>query len=221
MTRGQLRTLTLGWLNDLSAGFFTEDQINTYLNNAQKEAQKKLLQAGEEYYTICVTTPTVQDQDCYALPGDFRKLNKLKLITSNFGTANENYDLLNYATPVELDAIKGGPGKPSNYTIRRNCVILRRIPDSTPYYLGMLYSYMVADMNSDSEEPDVPAPYHEYLALLATRDGLLRDERAPSNEFLSKLDSYEKLMVEDSKQRDVSAPRYITSTEDEYIDGVW
>jgi hypothetical protein len=220
MTRGQLRTLTLGWLNDLNAGFFTEDQINTYLNNAQKEAQKKLLQAGEEYYTVCVTTPVIPNQDCYALPSDFRKLAKLKLIISGFGTVNEEFNILTYSTPMELDAARG-QGRPELYTIRRNCIILKRTPDSSPYYLGMLYAYMVSDMTSDTQEPDVPPAYHEYLALLATRDGLLRDERAPSNEFLAKLDSYEKLMVEDSKQRDVSAPRYIVSTDDEYVDGVW
>lgn len=220
MTRGQLRTLTLGWLNDLQAGYFTTDQINTYLNNAQMEAQKQLLQAGEEYYTICVTTPVIPNQDCYALPTNFRKLNKLKLITSNFGTVNENFHLLTYCTPVELDALKN-TGTPQIFTLRRNCIILRKIPDQTPYYLGMLYSYMVAPMTSDSEEPDVPEAYHEYLALLATRDGLLRDERAPSNEFLMKLQSYQDLMKDDAKQRNVSSPRYVVTTDDVDAYGVW
>jgi hypothetical protein len=81
MNLGELRTLSRYWLDDDEGGYFTDTMMNTFLNQAQREVQKLLLQAGEDYYTICVMTDTVVNQRDYALPSDFVKLMRLERVS--------------------------------------------------------------------------------------------------------------------------------------------
>lgn len=211
MTFSQLRTLVWSWLDDPQGTYFTTAQVNVWLNNAQRECEKQLIQAGENWYVTRTYTSTVQNYDTYALPTDFMRLNKLEVLLS--GTSpNENRAGIVPVTLAQLDQVSMTTGTPSVHNIRKNCVVLRPIPDNT-YTIYMDYSYLVNDMVSDSDVPDVPIQYQEYLAVLASIDGFLKDQRDPSP-FFTKRDFYLSLMKQDAQNRNVSAPRQVVSTED-------
>ena len=210
MNRGQLRTLVLSWLDDPNGTYFTPAQVNVWLNNAQKEAQKQLVQAGENWYVSKASTTLIQNQDTYSLPLDFLKVNKLAILLSGV-TPNQVRQTLTWVTLIELDQVSMTTGTPACYTIRKNCLVIRPIPDNTnTLYLD--YTYLVADMNSDLAVPDVPTQYQEYLAVLATIDGFLKDQRDPSP-MLTKKDYYLSLMKQDAENRNVDQPRMVVVTE--------
>lgn len=205
MTLSSLQTLVLSWLDDANAGYFTLPQVNAWLNNAQRECQKQLIQAGENYYVQKVSSVTVVNQDSYALPSDFLKCHKLEIVMSGTGV-NEQRQTLSPTTLVQIDRITS-TGVPQMYVLKKNCFIMRAIPDAA-YTMYMHYSYRVADMVNSTDTPDVPAQYQEYLAVLATIDGYLKDQRDPSAMMMKK-DWYLSLMKQDAQNRTVDAPRRV------------
>lgn len=210
MNRGELRALTLQWLDDLNAGYFTPDIVNGWINNAQKEAQKRLLKAGQNYYLICKETTLVINQAEYVLPSDFRKLNRLEVIVSGWGTTNESKYAVTPITLNQQDLINRTPGDVAYYVLKKNRIRFFPIPN-VPYHIRLFYSYMVADMLVDTDVPDVPEPYHEYLACLATQDGFMRDGRVPDL-ILKKISEYERQMDSDATERLLDQPRQIVET---------
>lgn len=210
MTRGEIKALAAYWLDDVSYGYFTEAQLNVFINQAQREVQKILLNAGQDYYTKCAVSATVINQARYSLPDDFLKIMRLSFITSGSG-ANAKYQRIHPITRNEQDvAIYDTTGDPLYYFFYKNTFRLAPIPDRS-VTLELQYAYRVTDMSDDANTPDVPEDYHELLAIFAARDGFLKDGRdmAPIER---KLKYYEELMRENAQQRAQDSPRYIVST---------
>lgn len=212
MVRLDLQNLVLTWLDDINATYFTPNIVQVWLNNAQREVQKQLLQAGQQWYTVCAYTQTVANQEIYAVPSDFLKVQKFEVITSGFGTTSEIKQVLDPVTLQEAEIYDIGPAVPQCYYLLKNCFGVRAVPDNT-YYLRLSYSYLVSDMAADNSPPDVPTQYQEYIAVLATIDGFLRDQRDPSA-FLEKKREYMELMKQDAQDRREDAPRSIVITQD-------
>ena len=210
MTRAELKTLIWSWVDDPNGGYFTDANLNVWINNAQKQVQRQLIQSGELYYAQEVQASTAANTNEYTLPTDYLRLHRLEIIQS--GTfPNENRIRMQQVTPVEAVAFGTGTGFPSAYYLKKNSFVLLKCPDQV-YTVAMLYSYLVADMTSDSDSPDVPTQYHEMVAVIATMDGFLKDQRDPSN-FNEKLKYYQDLMKQDAQNRAVDTPREVVVTQ--------
>lgn len=214
MTFLELQELVLSWLDDLEAGYFTRPQIKRWINNGLRELQKQLIQANESYYLRCQTTACVANQAAYQLPSDFYKLRLLEYCPSGTGyQVTDPWYMLLPKTMVEIITVSQGPGAPSVYYLKKNCIVLKAVPDRT-YPLRLTYDYQVSLMTSDSEVPDAPVDYHEYIAVLATIDGLLKDGRE-SAQFNEKKKAYVELMRANMEQRQIDQPRHVVCTEDD------
>lgn len=212
MNFGQLQTLVLSWLDDPAGAYFTAPQTNVWINNGQKEVQKLLLATGDLYYATRMSGTTIANQDTYALPADFKKLHKFEIVLGGTGV-NQNRQTMTPVTYNQLEQVSQGTGCPAAYNIRRNIVTMRPIPDNIyPMYLHQ--SYQVVDMVHPADLPDVPEDYTEYIAVLATLDGFLKDQRDPSAFVAAKQDKYKEMLKIDAQQREVSAPRAVVVTED-------
>jgi hypothetical protein len=211
MTRGDLRNLVLYWLDDLEGGYFTSTQVNAWLNNALVECQKQLLDCGEYWYGKCVTTTLVANQDSYSLPSDFLKCHRLELLVQGSlddDPGSQTWQTIDGNTLMEGARINFGTGKPCTVTIFKDCLLLRPPPDTT-YTVRMFYAYKVTPMTDDLNVPDVPLQYHEYIALLAARDGFAKDERNPNSAFSEKFYEYKEMMKRDQIQRNRAQPRRV------------
>lgn len=209
MNFGEIKQLVWNWLDDPFSGYFTDSDVSRWINNAQYETQKLLLQANENYYVKCVQTIMAINQQDYVLPNDFMKLHRLEVIIS--GTPpNEALTPLAPITLNQQDLVPGGAGQPQFYFIKKNRLVLWPAPDSE-LSLRLFYSPRVVEMADDLEIPDVPEHYHEFLAVLATIDGLLKDQRDPSP-MLAKREYYQKMLDRDADERNQDAPRAVTET---------
>jgi len=206
MTLLQLRTLTLDWLDDPNAGYFSTSTVNLRLNLALRELQKRLISANKEYYAKCVQTDTVADQKAYALPSDFMQILRIERIAQGV-TNNFPYFKLDAITPNERDQLIDEAGAPVAYYMQQNNIMLVPTPDAA-YDIHLEYAYYVADMASDSDVPDAPAQFHEYIAVLATRDCLIKDGR-PLEPITAKLKDYETLLKQIADQRQADGPRMV------------
>lgn len=210
MTLSDLRTLASVWLDDVGNGYFTVPQLNIWLNNAQKTVQKKLIRAKQNYYFKVCQTNTVIGQQDYVMPEDFKKLHRLEVVVSGTGT-NEVRQRLQPITPNQTDFSNLGPACPDFYFDKRNRFSLWPVPDQV-YVLRLSYTYEVTDMVLDTDIPDVPESYQEFIACIAAMDGFIRDGRS-SQLLAAKIALYEEMLLSDSQERNEDEPRSITVTD--------
>lgn len=210
MNFGELQSLTSYWLDDLNFGYFTQTQVQTFLNNAQKEVQKRLIKAGQNYYNKCVGTTLVINQSEYVLPTDFFKLNRLDLILS--GTApNEVVQPLIFSTTNQQDLMLRAPAQPQIYRFKKNRIVIQPYP-SQALFMRMEYTYLVQDMSVSTDNPDVPDQFHELIALLAAQDGFIKDGRT-AELLTKKIAEYEKDFDEMAQERNQDQPRQVIQTQ--------
>lgn len=219
MTFLELQVLTSTWLDDINNGYFTLPQIKQWLNNAQVETQKLVVQAFEGHYRQCVQTNTVAYQKEYQLPDDFKKLSRLELIISGTAIQNENNQRLLKITENQQDMFPDKTGTPQAYYFQGDKVVLVPCPNQA-WVLRLVYIYRVTDMVNDADEPDIPVDYHEYLAVLATLDGLYRDGREVTP-YLEKKRYYEEQFKRDAEERNIDESRQIVQTQDDDYNTVY
>lgn len=213
MTFRQLKDLVASWLDDLQFGYFTEPQVEVFINNATKEVQKRLIKAGQNYYNIPVQTTLVVNQNDYVLPDDFKKLHRLEVVISG-SCPNESVQEILPITTNQQDLVPTGVGTPLCYYFKKSRLVLKPAPD-TALTMRMIYSYLVQDMTLDTDTPDVPESYHELIALLAAQDGFIKDGRS-SPLLEKKLKQFEDDMDSDAQERNQDSPRSIVQTTNDY-----
>lgn len=209
LTLSQLEAVTLDWLDDPNGAYFSKARLDTWINNAQHECQKLLLLAEELYYVKPVQTTLVVNQNEYVLPSDFLELHRLELVTDG-SPPNENTVPLSPMTMNQQDLVPNHTGTPQFYFLKRNRLVVFPWPD-TPLTLRLYYSYEVADMVLPTDLPDIPDEYHEFLAVLASIDGMLKDQRDPSA-MIMKRGYYEAMLKNSAEQRRKDASRAIVVT---------
>ena len=206
MTRAELRTLMLSWLDDPDSGYFTAAQCNVWLNLAQRQVQMLLLQAGQNFYMKPVITTLVSGQADYVLPSDFVVEHRLEVVISGSGTS-ENRQPIIPITTNQQDLVSIASGTPTNYYIKKDRVTLSPTPNAA-LTLRLYYSPMVTDMTADADSPDVPEQFMEFVAILAAYDGFIKDDRAPQNLVLKK-EKYETLLKQMSNDRTQDQSRQV------------
>lgn len=217
MTFVQLQTMVSSWLDDPNNGYFTLAEVKLWLNNAQREAQKMVIQAFEGHYRKVVETTMVQYQREYQLPSDFKKLSRIEVVLSGTTFQTESVTRLSKITENQQDMVTERTGTPMAYYFKGDQVVLVPAPDDDKT-LRLTYLYRVTDMVNDADLPDVPADYHEYLAVLATLDGLYKDGREVGP-MLQKKEYFERLFKQDAEERNVDESRTIVQTLDDDYEG--
>lgn len=211
MTRGDIKTLVLSWLDDPTSGYFTDTNLNVWCNLAHRQVQMILLQAGENYYMRPVETTLVVGQADYIFPSDFFIEHRLEIVLSGTGTT-ENRQALAAMTTNQQDDVALSLGNPTNYYIKKDRFTVMPTPQ-TPLLMRLYYSPMVADLASDSDVPDVPEQYMEYVALLTALNGFIKDDRAPNN-LLAKKQEFETLLKQMSEDRTQDMSRQVIIVQD-------
>lgn len=213
-----LRTLVLSYVNDPLGNFFTPAQVNVFLNNAQRETQKQLLQAGQNWYMQCATMTLVVDQQEYVLPSDFLKSHRVEVITSG-NIPNETKVMQIPMSVQQQDLLMQNSGPPGSFFLKKNRIVFWPAPDQA-YLVRLYYSYGVTDLSADTDVPDVPTEYHEYLAVLAAQDCFIKDDAFPQL-LVDKKATYEKRFREDANNRTLDKSRDIVVTQNDWGGGGW
>lgn len=218
MTRAQISTLMMSWLDDTNQGYFTAAQVNVWINLAQRQVQMQLLQAGQNWYVKPVETILVINQADYVLPSDFMVEHRIEVVLAGSGTSESKYQL----TPIttnQQDLFNTTTGNPSFYYIKKDRITLLPIP-SQALVMRLYYSPRVTDLSADTDSPDVPEQFMEYVALLAAFDGFIKDDRAPDNLMAKKM-KYEEMLKQMAAERTQDMPRQIVMVTDYEFGGLY
>jgi hypothetical protein len=218
-TFSSLQTQVSYLVDDLNFGYFTPAQVQFWVNNAQREVQKKLLQTPGNWYVVPYQTLTVYGQSTYVLPSNFLKMHRVEIVLS--GTPpNEVKQTLGPMTINEQDLVPTGVGTPSGSFVTQNTLWVDPAPDTASQILRIYYSYLVADMVNPTDVPDVPLQYQELIGLLASHDAFIKDGRDVTP-LLGKMAYYDTLMKQDAEQRSVEEGRQITTTQGDAVIAVY
>lgn len=210
MTRLDIQNLIASWLDDEQKTYFTSTVVNRWINLAQRQVQQKLLQAGQNYYVVPVETTTVANQKDYVLPTDFMQMNRLELVLDGTGV-DETIQKIEEITLNEKDFFANRTGPPGAYFIKKDRITLLPVPDQA-YTLRLFYSPIVTDLTGDSQSPDIPEQFMEYLAILACYDGFIKDDRGPEN-LERKRVVYEELLKNMANDRTMDRAREVVVRE--------
>ncbi len=219
MTFLEQQDLVLSWLDDVNAGYFTRPEVKRWLNNAQAEVQKNIIQYFEGYFQKTVETYLVIAQKEYNLPSDFKKLVRLEIVLSGTAPSSEDRIQLSKITHNQQDFFIDQQGTPRAYYFNGNQLILVPAPNSA-FKMRMDYVYRLQDLASDSDTTEIPAEYQELMCVLATLDGFYKDGRDASP-MLTKKAYFEEQMRADAEQRNVDAPRTVVQTIDDDFESLY
>jgi hypothetical protein len=201
----------LSWLDDEKQGYFNSNDINTWLNLAQRQVQFELLGAGQNWYQIRAVTQTIGSQADYLVPPDFIFLHRFEIIISGYGVpGSENRIALIPMTVNQQDLVPSVLGIPENYILLKDRFSLFPTPQQN-YYLRLYYSPKLVDLQNDTDTPDVPEQFMEYIAIVAAFNGFIKDDRAPEN-LVSKKMEYLNLLKKMTAQRKQDQSRRIIET---------
>lgn len=210
MTLSQMKSLVYDWTDDPNGSYFSSSVVTLRLNLAMWELEKRLISANKEYFLKCVKTSTVSGQQYYSLPSDCLQIVRLEWYESG-QSATQLSTKIEPMTPNQRDLLVNVEGNPQYYSLSKQNICIWPIPNRV-VEVHLEYNYQVSFMVNDSDIPDIPLMFHEYIPILATRDCLIKDGR-PIQPIEAKLQEYELLLKQFAVQRQADDPRYVVQTD--------
>lgn len=198
LTLANLRTRTRDQLDEASASFWTDAQIDRYVNRGMHRVWNRLKAANEYYCTVTRTSLdgalTIQGESYsstsfqivagtsdYTLPPDFDQMSTIEVITSGF--EDLTFTRLNINDP-EFRAARSftdnqTPSDEIFYDIIGEPPIMRIAPKSSvTLNLRITYVQTLPDLSADGDRLTLPRPLEmavcDYAVMYA-----LRQDRSP------------------------------------------
>lgn len=175
MNVGQIKSYVWSLCDDLAGSYFTTTELTRFINQEQQETQKQLVLSGNNWYLkVDQSGSTVVNQQGYTLPTDLLAINRIELV-QNPGV-NEAVFPLTSITLNQKDAFQNFSGMPCAYYLQKNTIQMIPAPQQV-WTIRYYYTYQIADISSDSDTPDVPTEFHEYLAKRVAMQCFIKDGR--------------------------------------------
>lgn len=176
MNRSELRTNMRLLLNEETAGFWSDADLNKCVNMACQKVNSIVSGIKEDYFTASATFVTVANTKSYNLPTDCRFVRRMEI-----------YDTSDTGKIYKVDEIKfpqteaQGPwpypytGRPIGYYLIGTHFDLHPIPDGV-YNMRIYYDTRKNDLSTESDSPSIPTDFHDSVVfwscvLAASIDG--------------------------------------------------
>ena len=193
-TRLQLRTAVRANLDEASPSFWTNDNLNQFLNTSKDRVWQEVRKAKQGYFDVTRTsldgaiTVVGEAYDCtffrtvagtrdYALPHDFGALQEARCLTAGFEWVRLAFRLP--TTPDYREASEDTTRRiPQFYTLL--CERTWRLvptPESTLDW-ALTYTAIVPDLDADGTTLEMPHPLYRAVQEYATAEALMMD-RSP------------------------------------------
>jgi len=168
MNRAEIRTAVRSFLNEDIPGFWTNAQLNAYINLASDRLNSIIAATREDYFTISATFQTVAGQKSYSFPEDCRFIRRMEI-----------YDPTNTSYIIKLDELRwprieangdwmfpSTGAQPKRYITRGSQFDLYPIPDDV-YDIRIYYDARPIAMDDDADIPTAPLDFHDMIVYWA------------------------------------------------------
>ena len=184
VTLGNLRDQLRLRIDRVNSNFFTDSELNTYLNDSYKELYDILIQKfGDDYYVAApVSITTDGTNDTYALASDFYKLLGVD-ISFNTGNANTWVTLKQFMFGernfYKLPNVQGLYGLTNlRYRLRDNKLWFVPVPQASQS-LRYFYIPRPTELDDDADTVDGVSGWEEYIICDAAIKCMVKEESDP------------------------------------------
>lgn len=213
MNRSEIRSLVRIWLDEASAGFWSDAELNTLINLSNQRVNSIISALHEDYFTASSTFSTISGTKSYNLPTDFRFMRRL-----------EHYSSTDASDIVKLEEIKfpriesyavwpfSASGKPVRYVIRGKQMDLYPVADAV-YTMRIYYDVRQDDLSTDTGTtgtPLSPVDFHDMIAVDAAIKALMKNHE-PAEEL--------RIMWAERKQELVNTLGSYKGDDPEHVEG--
>lgn len=185
MNRGEIRTLVRTYLNEPTAAFWTDAELNTAIGVASIKCHNMIKNLTRYHFTTRVTFPLVAGDDWYQLPGDCKDI---KLVTKIM-SSNDDEEVPLYRAPSDnpfpfsdvVSSVQNSSDEgPQTYWIIGGSMRFLPMPSSA-MTIRIYYEARITAMTSDANTPNFDTDYHDMAAKwaaieAAVKDGQKRDD---------------------------------------------
>lgn len=183
MNRSEIRTDVRTLLNEPTAGFWTDANLNTYINKANQRVNSIIAATKEDYFTLSATFSTVANTKSYTFPSDCRFIRRMEHYSVSDPSYKLKVDELKFPrTEMQGDWPFLEPGMPKRYTVYGTQFNLEPIPDDI-YTMRIYYDSRKDDLALDAESPSSPTDFHDLIVYWTVVLALAQNKES-SDEFV-------------------------------------
>ena len=167
MNLGELRTSMRNLLNEATPGFWSNAQLDAYINLAQTRVNSIISSTRQDYFTTITTFQTVAGTRSYAFPTSCKYIRRIEI----YDTADANniikIDELKFPRlEANGDWLFTKNAQPKRYVITGTQFDLLPIPDSV-YDMRVYYDMLPNPLSIDVDTPTIPADFHDMIVFWA------------------------------------------------------
>ena len=163
MNRSEIRTNVRLLLNESTAGFWADADLDKCIDMANAKVNSIISSVREDFFTVSATFPTVAGQRSYAMPSDCRFIRRMEIYDAS--NSNNILKLEEFRFP-RIEASGPWPfqssGQPVGYVVRGEQFDLLPICDAV-YTLRLYYDVRQDNLSGDSSSPSSPSDYHDAI----------------------------------------------------------
>jgi hypothetical protein len=211
----QLRSRVRFFIDEATQKNFTDGDINYAINRGQENVVKEIQHLYEDFFEKPVAlnpnaTPpgTVPGVELYTLPTDFLKFKRIE--RTDTGETIPPIDLNEKSTfgnAIPALVNMAGAGSGLSYYVSGNNVGFT--PVSTDYIpITMTYVYRPADLVNDGDVSEIPAEWHDMMAVSAARDCVIKDE-GDTTPYDTLWNNYLGSLMRTLRQRQIQDPKRV------------
>jgi hypothetical protein len=202
-------------LNEETAGFWTDAQLNAYLEMGNQRLNSIIAATRQDYNTISAVFATVVGTKSYSFPTDCVFIRRLEIYDTTNADHIDKVDELRFPrTEANGDWPFSGPGQPQRYIIRGKQFDLLPIPDAI-YNMRIYYDARPATLSADVDAPTSPPDFHDmivfYACMLAKKQNEV-DDAGFADMFRTRKQELVQLLI----RRGGEDPTFVES----YLEGV-
>lgn len=206
VTLSSIKTQARERADMVNSKFFSESELNNYVNQSVKELYDRLINAGEYYYLQSANLSVVSGNDTYALPADFYKLLGVDLVVDSQGNAVT-------LRPFQFEQRNAYLFTPTwnivglsylRYMVQGDNIKFVPQPNS-PQQIRVWYAPLCSDLVNDSDTFQGINGWEEYVIVDVCIKMLAKEESDPSV-FAAQKAALIQRIEEMKVMRDIGAP---------------
>lgn len=214
-TRVTLRTRLREHLGETTAGFYTDAELNAWLDEAQIQVAKKILAADQSLLLTNGTLNWTSGTAEYAIPTGLWKLHLIeRLDTSGNVVGHLHSTDIRDKIVAESAVVTGVPYGQTVFYLKGSSIGFTPTPDTTQTAaVRIWYQALPALLSADSIESDLPNDVEDLVVLNAAIRGFMKFGDTGRFQTYSALYKTEMDEYIDSGDKRVMAPRYVRTEE--------
>ena len=202
-------------LNEEVSGFWSDAQLNRYIELSNKRLNSIIAATRQDYFTISATFNTIAGTRSYTMPGDAVYIRRMEI----YNSADSNYivklDELRFPRmEANGDWLFSQNAQPQRYTIVGTHFDLLPIPDAI-YPIRIYYDNLRIALVDDIDVPASPLDFHDMIAFYAC--GLAKKQNEVDDEgFMALFNVRKSELIQILTRRGSDDPQFVES----YLEGI-